>query len=177
MQHLVEQIAFVRAAVGRIPARLEPDGMDVPDAYAALDATISVLLHGLSNELGGRAAYLLRNRSLGSTANLDAVGKARKIDTQPVRTYYVRMNITLSADEELVRKARKYAEEHDTSLNQLIRDYLEHLVGELPRAAAAEEFEVTARRMAGNSREHAGTPAWQGRDELYRERTDGMSRG
>lgn len=87
------------------------------------------------------------------------------------------MNITLSADGELVRKARKYAEEHDTSLNQLIRDYLEHLVGELPREAAAEEFEVVARSMSGNSREHAGAPAWQGRDELYRERIDGMGRG
>jgi hypothetical protein len=87
------------------------------------------------------------------------------------------MNITLSADEDLVRKARKYAEEHDTSLNQLIRDYLEHLVGELPRDAAAEEFEVTARRMAGNSREHAGAPAWQGREELYRERVERMGRG
>ena len=38
------------------------------------------------------------------------------------------MNITLSADPDLVRKSRQYAEGHHTSLNQLIRDYLRSLV-------------------------------------------------
>ena len=85
------------------------------------------------------------------------------------------MNITLSADGELVRKARRYAQEHDTSLNQLIRDYLETLVGELPREEAAREFETVARSMAGNSRSRGGA-AWQGREELYAERMNGIAR-
>ena len=84
------------------------------------------------------------------------------------------MNITLSADDELVRKARRYAQEHETSLNQLIRDYLETLVGEFPREEAAREFETVARSMAGNSRNRGGS-AWQGREELYAERMNGIA--
>ncbi|MFO8065499.1 MAG: DUF6364 family protein [Spirochaetota bacterium] len=84
------------------------------------------------------------------------------------------MNITLSADDELVRKARRYAQEHETSLNQLIRDYLETLVGEIPREEAAREFETVARSMAGNSRRRGGS-AWQGREELYAERMNGIA--
>ena len=38
------------------------------------------------------------------------------------------MNITLSARDELIERAREYAREHGTSLNQLIRDHLERLV-------------------------------------------------
>src|SRR5262249_29521085 len=42
-----------------------------------------------------------------------------------VRTYYYRdMNVTLTIDEEVMRKARKQAEAMGTSVNQLIRDYL-----------------------------------------------------
>ena len=39
------------------------------------------------------------------------------------------MNITLSADAELIRKSRQYAKAHDTSLNQLVRDYLSTISG------------------------------------------------
>ena len=62
------------------------------------------------------------------------------------------MNITLSADDELVRK-----------------------VGELPREEAAREFETVARSMAGNSRSRGGT-AWHGREKLYAERMNGIAR-
>jgi hypothetical protein len=78
------------------------------------------------------------------------------------------MNITLSADEELVRTARRYAQEHGTSLNQLVRDYLAQLVGELPRDEAARNFTEVARAMAGDS---GGVP-WRGREELYKERLE-----
>ena len=37
--------------------------------------------------------------------------------------YYVAMNITLSVDERLVRRARKKAEAMGKSLNQLVREY------------------------------------------------------
>jgi len=38
-------------------------------------------------------------------------------------------NITLSADERLIEKARQEAARRGTSLNQMIRDYLEELTG------------------------------------------------
>ena len=37
------------------------------------------------------------------------------------------MNITLSVDQKVVEKARRYAKKQDTSLNDLIRSYLEAL--------------------------------------------------
>lgn len=50
------------------------------------------------------------------------------------------MNITLSADAELIRKIREYAKTHNTSLNQLVRDYLSSLAGGSEAAKVAEEF-------------------------------------
>lgn len=83
-----------------------------------------------------------------------------------MRTYYVHMNITLSAEEEIIRRARTYAQAHNTSLNQLIRDYLQRTVGELSREDAAHEFGLVARTFAGDS----GGVAWPGRDVLYEDR-------
>ena len=40
------------------------------------------------------------------------------------------MNVTLTIDDELVKKARKIAVERDTTLTGLIRDYLEKLAAE-----------------------------------------------
>ena len=77
------------------------------------------------------------------------------------------MNLTLSADENLVRKGREYAAEHGTSLNRLIRSYLERLVGEVPREEAAREFAAIASGSPGNS--HGHIPR---RDEIYGERLD-----
>jgi hypothetical protein len=78
------------------------------------------------------------------------------------------MNITLSARDELVEQAREYAREHGTSLNQLIRDHLEQLVGETPRDQAADEFAAVAREMGGSSA--VSTGAWPGREALYADR-------
>jgi hypothetical protein len=84
------------------------------------------------------------------------------------------MNITLSAQDELVEKARRYAGEHGTSLNQLIRDYLERLVGSVSAEDAAAEFVAVAREMGGDSSGTGG--AWTGRDGLYAERIDRIGR-
>jgi hypothetical protein len=83
------------------------------------------------------------------------------------------MNITLSADEDLVENAREYARRHGTSLNQMIRDYLRTLTAAETRQEAAEAFEVVARSMAGDSGHgpSAGSP-WAGREALYRERLE-----
>ena len=50
------------------------------------------------------------------------------------------MNITLSADETLIAKARAYAQARNTTLNQLIRDYLERITGRLDGPEAAKEY-------------------------------------
>jgi len=51
------------------------------------------------------------------------------VASKPSEVYYVGMNITLSVDERLVRRARKKADALGTSLNQLAREYLERLAG------------------------------------------------
>lgn len=61
------------------------------------------------------------------------------------------MNITLSVDEQLLRKSREYAQQHHTSLNRLVRDYLMSLCGEQDTAASADEFKRLAKQMAGHS--------------------------
>jgi len=61
------------------------------------------------------------------------------------------MNITLSADAELIKKGREYANAHHTSLNQLVRDYLRSITGGNDAEKAADEFMNLAKSMAGRS--------------------------
>lgn len=61
------------------------------------------------------------------------------------------MNITLSADEKLIRKAREYAKQHNSSLNNLVRRYLEKITNEKNGEDAAQEFEVLCRENPGES--------------------------
>jgi len=63
------------------------------------------------------------------------------------------VNLTLTADENLVARARAYAHAHDTTLNQLIRDYLGRLTGQLDPEQAAAEFAELARTRPGRSEE------------------------
>jgi hypothetical protein len=46
------------------------------------------------------------------------------------------MNVTLSLDDDLVKKVRKIAVDHDTTLTGLIREHLEKLAAEDDAAAA-----------------------------------------
>jgi len=55
------------------------------------------------------------------------------------------MNITLSVDEQLVRRARRRADALGKSLNQLIRDYLQKLAGGDDPERSIKEF----RRLSG----------------------------
>jgi hypothetical protein len=51
------------------------------------------------------------------------------------------MNITLSADEKLIEKARSVAAARGTTLNEMIRDYMRQVTGEtMTRQEAADEF-------------------------------------
>jgi len=63
------------------------------------------------------------------------------------------MNITLSADEELVKKAREYAARQGTSLNRMIREYMEQLANIPETDEIAEEFALLARQEGGASPE------------------------
>ena len=56
------------------------------------------------------------------------------------------MNVTLSVPPAVVQQVRAYAERNGTSLNQLIRDYLQGLVGnESSQRTRAEEFALFAK--------------------------------
>jgi hypothetical protein len=61
------------------------------------------------------------------------------------------VNITLSADEDLIAKARAYAQARNTTLNQLVRDYLRRVTGQIDPQRAAEEFAELARSRPGRS--------------------------
>lgn len=73
------------------------------------------------------------------------------------------MNVTLAIDDEVMREARKRAEAMGTSVNQLVRDYLEQFAGKSDPNAGAAEFEQLSRKAGGNSR------GWKfDREELHR---------
>jgi hypothetical protein len=75
------------------------------------------------------------------------------------------MNITLSVDDEVVRKALQRAEQLGTSLNQLVRDYLEQLAGKPDTKRDAEEFERLSRLSNGDSK------GWKSNREEAHERS------
>ncbi len=75
------------------------------------------------------------------------------------------MNVTLSINDEVIRRARRQAEAMGTSVNQLVREYLEQLAGQTDGAAAAAEFEELSRTAKGDSR------GWKfNREELHERR-------
>ncbi len=61
------------------------------------------------------------------------------------------MNITLSADEKLIDNSRMYAKKHNTSLNNLVREYLKKITNESTLEDAAIEFGDLARDSGGES--------------------------
>jgi hypothetical protein len=72
------------------------------------------------------------------------------------------MNITLSVEDEVIEAARQRAKALGSSVNQLVREYLEQLAGKSDPAADAAEFEKLSRLANGNSR------GWRfDRDELH----------
>jgi hypothetical protein len=73
------------------------------------------------------------------------------------------MNVTLSIDEQTVARARKKAEALGKSLNQLIRDYLQKLVGSDDPEQSIEEF----KRLSGQGHSRG----WRfDRDEIHARR-------
>jgi antitoxin component of RelBE/YafQ-DinJ toxin-antitoxin module len=72
------------------------------------------------------------------------------------------MNVTLSIDDEVLRKARRRAEALGTSVNQVVRDYLEQFVGKRDPAADAEELKRLSLLAHGDRK------GWKfNRDEIH----------
>lgn len=70
-------------------------------------------------------------------------------------------NLTLTIDEDLLRQARKLAIDRNTSVNQLVRDYLERLVKESDqREAALADIQEMFRSM----RVQVGRRTWTRQD-------------
>ncbi len=86
------------------------------------------------------------------------------VDTEYVRTYYVFMNLTLAIEDELLEKARQRADALGTSVNQMVRDYLEEFVGGgVNRESETEEFIRLSLKGGGDSK------GWKwNRDEIQR---------
>ena len=75
------------------------------------------------------------------------------------------MNVTLSIDDSLVREARKRAEAMGTSVNQLIREYLEQFAGKSDPKQDAEEYRRLTQESQGDSH------GWKfNREELHERR-------
>jgi len=62
------------------------------------------------------------------------------------------MNLTLSVDDEILQQARRCAEATGKSVNQLVREYLEQLVGKSDLKGLAAEFRELTRNAKGDSR-------------------------
>jgi hypothetical protein len=78
------------------------------------------------------------------------------------------MNVTLSVDEQLVARARQKAEALGKSLNQVIRDYLQTLVGGDDAERSIEEF----RKLSGQGH----SQGWRfNRDEIHSRRDNAGS--
>lgn len=79
-------------------------------------------------------------------------------------TYTVYVNITLSIDEQLVESAREKLRVTGKSLNQEIREHLQHLAGDDDLECAIELFVKTSGKGKPD-------PDWKwNRDEIYAER-------
>lgn len=78
-------------------------------------------------------------------------------------------NLTLSVEDDLLKQCRLYAVQHDTSVNALVRDYLETLVDpRQERMRALAEIDRITEDIARNDK-LSGVWKWN-RDALYEER-------
>lgn len=72
------------------------------------------------------------------------------------------VNVTLSIDDDVIREARRRAEVMGTSVNQLVRDYLERFAGKRDPRADAEELRRLSLLAHGDRR------GWKfNRDEVH----------
>lgn len=75
------------------------------------------------------------------------------------------MNVTLSINDDLVERAREVARQQGTSLNAMVRRYLESVAGVSRGEELAAQFDELWRERSGRS------GGWRfNRDELYEDR-------
>ena len=79
-----------------------------------------------------------------------------------MRTYIVSVNVTLSIDDDTLARARDLASRRGTSLNQLIRDYLDELASDLSPEEMLGELADLWATSSGDS----GGRGWT-REELH----------
>jgi plasmid stability protein len=77
-------------------------------------------------------------------------------------------NVTLSIDEEVLKRARIRALEQGTSVNAVVREFLESYAGNHERTATLRRF-LDLAESAQAGREGEGR-AWK-REDLYQDRT------
>jgi hypothetical protein len=72
------------------------------------------------------------------------------------------MNVTISIDDHVVERARAIAQSHNTSLQELVRRYLETLVGAQSSEVVAQELISMMKTLGG----HSGGATFR-RDDAY----------
>src|SRR5437763_16313810 len=87
------------------------------------------------------------------------------------------MNLTLSVDDKLVEKARQVASRQGTSLQALVRQYIETLAGSREGAALVERLEEQWREADKLLRSHPPRNYKFDRDGLYEGRVGRGRRG
>lgn len=60
-------------------------------------------------------------------------------------------NLTLTVSDDVLLRARRRALDHGTSVNALVREYLEHFAGEADAAGAGHALVEVAKRTSGSS--------------------------
>jgi len=74
----------------------------------------------------------------------------------------VEVNLTVSIDDDDIQKARRHAEALGTSVDQLVREYVQQLAGRRDAGPIAAESAELSRESRGNSR------GWKfNREELH----------
>ena len=76
------------------------------------------------------------------------------------------MNVTLSLDDDLVKKVRKIAAERETTLTGMIREHLEKTVAEESVSGRERREQEALERSFENVRVHIGKRTWK-RADLY----------
>jgi plasmid stability protein len=72
-------------------------------------------------------------------------------------------NVTLNVDEKVLAAVRRYAAEHDSSVNAMVREFLTGIAEREDRAARAR---ARIRKLSRNSRARVGARTWS-RDALH----------
>lgn len=79
-------------------------------------------------------------------------------------------NLTLAIDDEVLKRARIRALEEDTSVNAVVREFLEEYADERGARERREEALQDLKRIARESKASSGGWKWN-REEIYEERT------